>query len=147
MKCKACDIEMDLTTCYVCTSCANAMDMGKTPIETILFDLLNSVKDQTAQLNRLEKVLDAELAAIYKENYAATPRDLGIIQTNLNLNIHQLGLPSRARHGLESLRITTVKELMAFSEKDLKKIKNFGRHSLAEVRDRLYNIGLRLRKN
>lgn len=63
----------------------------------------------------------------------------------LDPQITVLGLSARARKCLRRLQIETISELVQHTARDLLAAKNFGRTSLAEVRERLNGIGLRLR--
>jgi DNA-directed RNA polymerase subunit alpha len=61
-------------------------------------------------------------------------------------SIDALNLSIRARRCMETLEIRTVGELIQRSEAELMASKNFGLTSLNEVRERLEEMGMGLRK-
>jgi len=63
----------------------------------------------------------------------------------LSKPILELGLSVRSRNCMAQLGILSVGDLVRQSENDLLKVKNFGRTSLQELRDRLKDLGLSLR--
>ncbi len=67
----------------------------------------------------------------------------------LNMNIEDLELSSRSLNCLKKAGIKTVGELIAYSEEELMKFKNFGTKSLVEVREKLseYKLALKGEKN
>ena len=77
--------------------------------------------------------LDAPAAKAASEGVLATP-------------VEQIEFSVRARKALESLRVTTLGQLVTKTEADLLACKNFGQTSLNEVRQRLSEYGLRLRE-
>ncbi|MCG3138989.1 MAG: DNA-directed RNA polymerase subunit alpha [Phycisphaerae bacterium] len=62
-------------------------------------------------------------------------------------SVNELELSVRSRKCLQRLGISTVGELASRSELDLLNAKNFGQTSLAEIRQRLAEFGLTLRKS
>ncbi len=77
--------------------------------------------------------IDAPAAKAAAEGVLATPVD-------------QIEFSVRARKALESLKVTTLGQLVTKTEADLLACKNFGQTSLNEVRQRLSEYGLRLRE-
>ena len=63
----------------------------------------------------------------------------------LNMNIEDLELSSRSLNCLKKAGVKTVGELVAYSEDELMKFKNFGLKSLVEVRDKLAEYKLTLK--
>jgi DNA-directed RNA polymerase subunit alpha len=61
--------------------------------------------------------------------------------------IKDLGFSVRTFNCLRKVGISTVAELIAHSESELIAIKNFGRKSLNEVKDKLTEMGLSLRES
>jgi DNA-directed RNA polymerase subunit alpha len=59
--------------------------------------------------------------------------------------IVDLALSVRASNCLESERITTVGELVERSPQDLLAVRNFGKNTLTEIRQKLAELGLKLR--
>jgi DNA-directed RNA polymerase subunit alpha len=75
------------------------------------------------------------------EQYKGTGRE-----TMLAKLVSELNLSVRARKALQLLNIQTLGDLASHTEAELMGIKNFGATSLKEVRDRLVEHGLSLRK-
>jgi DNA-directed RNA polymerase subunit alpha len=63
----------------------------------------------------------------------------------LDMNIEDLEFSSRSLNCLKSAGIKTVRELVACSEEELMKLKNFGAKSLTEVRSKLSEYKLNLK--
>ena len=71
------------------------------------------------------------------------PVDEGL-QKKLNMKIADLDLSVRASNCLESAKITTIGELLKWTEPDLLKLRSFGNTSLREVKRKLADHGLSL---
>jgi DNA-directed RNA polymerase subunit alpha len=65
-------------------------------------------------------------------------------EAKLSMSLAELDLSVRATNCLESENITTVRDLVARTEEQLLDVRNFGETTLAEVREKLADIGLRL---
>jgi len=65
-------------------------------------------------------------------------------EAKLNMSLAELDLSVRATNCLESENITTVRDLVTRTEEQLLEVRNFGETTLAEVREKLSDIGLRL---
>jgi DNA-directed RNA polymerase subunit alpha len=65
-------------------------------------------------------------------------------EAKLAMSLAELDLSVRATNCLESENITTVRDLVVRSEEQLLEVRNFGETTLAEVREKLSDIGLRL---
>jgi DNA-directed RNA polymerase subunit alpha len=65
-------------------------------------------------------------------------------EAKLNMSLAELDLSVRATNCLESENITTVRDLVVRTEEQLLEVRNFGETTLAEVREKLSDIGLRL---
>lgn len=71
---------------------------------------------------------------------------LGIkTKTFIPETIEDLGLPIRTENCLDSKRVTTVKELCSLSQKELLQIRGFGKTCLRITKDRLSDLGLKLK--
>ncbi len=68
-------------------------------------------------------------------------------QDPLDWSIEALNLPMRTLTCLKRERITKIRELIGFSEYDLLHLRNFGKRCLAEVREKLALIGLKLKRD
>ena len=64
----------------------------------------------------------------------------------LNKNVNELELSVRSRKALQRLGVATVGELATRTEAELLGVKNFGQTSLLEIKQRLTELGLGLRK-
>lgn len=64
----------------------------------------------------------------------------------LNKSVNELELSVRSRKALQRLGVATVGELATRTEAELLGVKNFGQTSLLEIRQRLTELGLGLRK-
>lgn len=65
----------------------------------------------------------------------------------LEMNIEELDLSVRSYNCLKRAGINTVQELTNQTEEDLMKVRNLGRKSLKEVKDKLAELDLSLRRN
>ncbi len=65
-------------------------------------------------------------------------------EAKLAMSLAELELSVRASNCLESENITTVRDLVTRTEEQLLEVRNFGETTLAEVREKLSDIGLRL---
>lgn len=65
-------------------------------------------------------------------------------EAKLGMSLAELDLSVRATNCLESENITTVRDLVVRTEEQLMEVRNFGETTLAEVREKLSDIGLRL---
>lgn len=72
-----------------------------------------------------------------------SPVDLEL-EEKLGMSLAELNLSVRATNCLESEGISNVRELVSRSEDQLLQVRNFGETTLAEVRERLTSVGLRL---
>src|SRR3972149_344897 len=83
--------------------------------------------------------------AVHSE--ARAPGSYGLdpaIEAKLTMSLAELELSVRATNCLESENITTVRDLATRTEEQLLEVRNFGETTLAEVREKLSDIGLRL---
>ena len=62
----------------------------------------------------------------------------------LSKSVDMLDLSVRAKNCLDSENIQTIRELVAMTESDLLKVRNFGKTSLKEVKTKLSALGLSL---
>jgi DNA-directed RNA polymerase subunit alpha len=65
-------------------------------------------------------------------------------EAKLGMSLAELDLSVRATNCLESENILTVRDLVTRNEEQLLEVRNFGETTLAEVREKLSDIGLRL---
>jgi DNA-directed RNA polymerase subunit alpha len=85
-------------------------------------------------------------------NYSRVRREVmeqlkgSVSEAVLNKPISVLELSVRARKALQLLNITTLGELAARTEAELMGVKNFGQTSLEEIKQKLTQHGLGLRR-
>jgi DNA-directed RNA polymerase subunit alpha len=65
----------------------------------------------------------------------------------LEMTIEELELSVRAFNCLKRAAINTVEELTQKSEEDMMKVRNLGKKSLDEVKNKLEELGLSLRQS
>ena len=65
----------------------------------------------------------------------------------LEMTIEELDLSVRSYNCLKRAGINTVEELSNKSEEDMMKVRNLGKKSLEEVKNKLRELGLSLRKS
>src|SRR5207302_557491 len=82
----------------------------------------------------------AEQAA---EATADAPRT-GASNENLDKSVEELELSVRSYNCLKNANIRTIRELVAKTEAEMLKTKNFGRKSLNEIKEILHTMGLSL---
>jgi DNA-directed RNA polymerase subunit alpha len=70
---------------------------------------------------------------------------VGIVDAPPNVRIEELDFSVRTYNCLKKANILTIPELTQFSESDLMQIRNFGRKSLTEVREKLTQLGTTLK--
>ncbi len=66
------------------------------------------------------------------------------MQKKLGLAISALGLSVRAYNCLEAENIESVGDLVGRTEEEMLKVRNFGKTSLVEIREKLGELGLKL---
>lgn len=106
--------------------------------------LVEAAKILRKHLNPFVHYLDlgAELPAEGAEEVAAaTGEDL---EQKLSMSIQDLNLSVRALHCLEAQNIKTVRDLVQYTPAQLLEVRNFGRTSLTEVKNKLAELGLSL---
>ena len=106
------------------------------------FDLGKDLGTPGAAGDVLEAVSPHEAAPSSSDAAAAGGGD-----EKLSMPISALDLSIRASNGLEAEGIQTVGELVARTEEELLKFKNFGRTSLREVEKKLESLGLSIIKS
>jgi DNA-directed RNA polymerase subunit alpha len=84
-------------------------------------------------------------AMVHSEARAAGPISIDqATEAKLNMSLAELDLSVRATNCLESENITSVRDLVSRTEEQLLEVRNFGETTMAEVREKLSDIGLRL---
>jgi DNA-directed RNA polymerase subunit alpha len=105
-----------------------------------------ALSDAARMIDRLLRMF-VEFAGIYRTEDSY---DLGFGEgaefRAPEARIEELDFSVRTYNCLKKANILTVGELIQISEQDLMNIRNFGRKSLNEVRDKLTQLGLQLKK-
>jgi len=118
-------------------------------------DLQNSfierLENENAELKGvLVKLTDAIVAQLKFRTYDIVPKDsdaasyVKSYQSRL-IKIDTFELSTRSRNALNYEGLKTLGDLCRYTESDLLRIQNFGRHSLDEVKKILHNHGLSLK--
>lgn len=83
-----------------------------------------------------------------EEHESEKERKLEIpVEDPLDRPIDELDISTRAINCLKNNNIETIKDLISYSEKDLEKIKNFGKKSLNELKQAIEKLGLSFAKS
>ena len=69
---------------------------------------------------------------------------VGVGNENLDKSVEELELSVRSYNCLKNANIRTIRELVAKTEAEMLKTKNFGRKSLNEIKEILHTMGLSL---
>ncbi len=67
-----------------------------------------------------------------------------VFESKLNMSLAELKLSVRASNCLETENINTVRDMVTRTEDELLEVRNFGDTTLAEVKERLAELGLHL---
>lgn len=70
-----------------------------------------------------------------------------VTDERLSMPISVLKLSRRAKYGISDLEVTTIGELVRFTESDLMSLRNIGSKTLREISEELSKIGLQLGDN
>ena len=73
-----------------------------------------------------------------------SPGGDGALEAKLNMSLSELNLSVRAGNCLESENIMTVRDLVSFTEDQMLEVRNFGETTLAEIQQKLRELGLHL---
>jgi len=65
----------------------------------------------------------------------------------MEMTVEELDLSVRSYNCLKRAGINTVDELIRKTEEDMMKVRNLGKKSLAEIKEKLAELGLSLRKS
>lgn len=81
-----------------------------------------------------------------KEESRETVALAGVDESVLEMPIEDLELSARSQNCLKKANISTVRQLVQLTEKELMEIKNFGARSADEVKEKITELGLKLRE-
>ncbi len=109
----------------------------------------NGTIDPADAISDASKILDRYLILFFdfqhqEEELAGVPEGESTLARQLQTRIEDLDFSVRTMNCLRREGIATVGELIQRSENDLMAIRNFGRKSATEVRDKLAGMGLKL---
>ena len=111
---------------------------GMTPNEAVALasKILNEHLSMLSDLSNLEKY-DSVLEV----------KEVPVVNTLNNMTIEDLDLSVRSYNCLKRAGIQTVQELILRTEDDLSKVRNMGKQSIKEVKDKVANLGLSFKEN
>ncbi len=124
----------DKLTMEIWTNGSVSPQMGLVEAAKILRKHLNPF----VQYNELGPMVHSESRAS-----GAVPLDAAT-EAKLGMSLAELELSVRATNCLESENIASVRDLVTRTEEQLLEVRNFGETTLAEVREKLADLGLRL---
>ena len=96
-------------------------------------------------INHLEVVVELSEKASVSDYMIETEDDTQ--NRKLEMTIDELDLSVRSYNCLKRAGLNTVAELANKSEEDIIKVRNLGRKSLKEIKEKLEALGLGFRKN
>ena len=94
-----------------------------------------------------ETNLDLACSASYAYADAMLKARVNIPIQKTFLNIDALELPIRIQNCLKAENIYSIQKLIAYTESDLLKTPNLGRHALARIKHELTILNLKLKEN
>lgn len=74
-------------------------------------------------------------------------RESESLERAMEMTVEELELTQRSRNCLKRAGINTIEELVSNSEEDLMKVRNLGKKSLAEIKEKLEELNFSLRSN
>lgn len=99
------------------------------------------------------KILDEHLSILFElsnlERYESLLEEttIPIVNKFNDMTIEELDLSVRSYNCLKRANIQTVQELILKTEEDLSKVRNMGKKSIKEVKDKVANLGLNFKEN
>jgi len=108
---------------------------------------LEEIKTMLAQRGlRLGQAIEQQQAAAKRAAYEQLSQDHGADEEIFNRSVNELQLSVRARKALALLNIKTIGDLCMRTEAELMGVKNFGMTSLLELKEKLTEMELGLRR-
>ena len=95
---------------------------------------------------RLGQITEEQQSAAKKAVYDQLRAQTGGDDSTLNRSVNDLNLSVRARKALTLLNVHSIGDLCMRTEAELMGVKNFGMTSLLEIKNKLAEVGLGLRK-
>ena len=95
----------------------------------------------------LEVVFGIKSSIRYRKNAGGKSDAVGLKGSSTcgDASIDILELSARAEHCLQRAGVTTIGELCAMSEEELSRLRNMGKKSVEEVKEKLSKLGYELR--
>lgn len=121
-----------------------------TELDRLMLDVAtNGTIDPADAISEAAKILDRYLILFFdfqhqEEDLAGPAAGESTVERQLQTKVEDLDFSVRTMNCLRREGISMVGELVARSENDLMTIRNFGRKSLQEVKDKLASMSLRL---
>ena len=109
-----------------------------TPSEAVSLSAKVLTEHLSLFVNLTEEAMNAEMMVVTEETHK---------EKMLEMTIEELDLSVRSYNCLKRAGINTVQELTNKTEADMMKVRNLGRNSLDEVKEKLANLGLSLRQD
>ncbi|MEX1016747.1 MAG: DNA-directed RNA polymerase subunit alpha C-terminal domain-containing protein [Phycisphaeraceae bacterium] len=107
---------------------------------------LDEIKTMLAQRGlRLGQAVEQQQQQVKQEVYDQL-RDQAGDDDSLNRSVNELNLSVRARKALALLGVSTIGDLVTKTEAELMGVKNFGMTSLTEIKQKLNEMGMDLRR-
>lgn len=108
---------------------------------------LEEIKTMLAQRGlRLGQAVENQQQQVKQAVYDQLREETGSDDETLTASVNELNLSVRARKALALLGITAIGDLVSKTEAELMGVKNFGMTSLNEIREKLHEMGLDLRR-
>jgi DNA-directed RNA polymerase subunit alpha len=108
---------------------------------------LEEIKTMLAQRGlRMGQAVEQQQTAAKRAVYDQLKASTGGDDSTLNRSVGELNLSVRARKALALLNVNTIGDLVTKTEAELMGVKNFGMTSLLEIKDKLADMGMGLRK-
>ncbi|MEM9752821.1 MAG: DNA-directed RNA polymerase subunit alpha C-terminal domain-containing protein, partial [Planctomycetota bacterium] len=108
---------------------------------------LDEIKAMLAQKGlRLGQAVEQQQEMVKQQVYEQLRAETGGDDEMLNKGVGELDLSVRARKALALLSVTSIGDLVMKTEAELMGVKNFGMTSLVEIREKLGEMGLGLRR-
>lgn len=127
------NIKFDKLTLEVTTDGSITPQESISLASKILMDHLNILCD----VDKISTSVDSVVMETASENTT----------NKVNISIEDLDLQVRSYNCLKRAGIATVEELIQKSEDEIAKIRNLGKKSLKEVKEKIYELGLKFRKD
>ncbi len=108
---------------------------------------LEEIKAMLAQRSlKLGQAVEEQQTAAKQQIYQQLSEDTGADNEMMTRSVNELALSVRARKALALLNVSSIGDLCLKTEAELMGVKNFGMTSLLEIKEKLTEMGMGLRK-